>query len=186
LRAYEFILIGFGAGLGAVLGFVLELLRALIYGRWQSKKAKRRLYGNAEIELEDNLEKTTSALDLLKLITELADVARVDLTRNLESGPPVLDASAFDALEKCYFLSEREQTEVSKFHPIIRIIEDHNTDLRLAWSYAERGVNVGDNVEHIIKTLQTAKQNLANFSTAFKKLKASLGLVRTKQKSAKI
>jgi hypothetical protein len=185
LRVYEFILIGFGAALGALLGFGLELLRALIYGRLQAKKVKRRLYRNAEIELEDNLEKTTSALDLLKLITELAAVARVDLTRNLESGPPVLDASAFDALEKCYFLSGREQRDVSKHHPIIRIIDDHNVDLRLAWNYAKRGIDVDNNVEYIIKTLQKAEQNLSNFSTAFEKLKASLGIVRTKYRSAK-
>lgn len=185
MGAYEFILIGFGAGLGAAIGFGLELLRALIYERWQSKKTKRRLYGNAEIELNDNLEKIARMLVVLKLFTDLGDVSRTALSRTFESEPPVLDASAFDTLEKCYFLSEREQRDISKHHPIIRIIDDYNAEMRLEWNYAKRGIDIDNNVFYIIKTLQTAKQNLANFSTAFEKLKASLGLVRTKHKSAK-
>lgn len=166
MRPYDFILIGFGA----LLGFGLEFLRSWIYGRREARRIKARLYKNAELELKDNLDKARRTLEKIEPLHKIAD-DRVAVSEALDVGPPILDASAYAALENCYFLTEREQKLVSGLRDIKVNLDWSNAKLKNAWVYAERGFDAFGAVKKILEALKFAKEHLDGFSPKFGKLR---------------
>ena len=154
---------------GTLLGVGIDRLISWLYDRKQAKKVKLQIYRNAYLELRRNIEKITTYIDEIGGLYKLAD-ATTALGKAMELGPPKASWAAFDALEKCIFLTPKEFKEISQLDSITIILDERNANLEKSWKKYRYGADLIQSVKTIMESLKNTGEQLVTFYRAFQKI----------------